>query len=57
MNCDKCLHTGVCVYEASSRVLERDIRNAEKESMGNNTVIFSCKNFKMKYLRRDKKEE
>ena len=57
MNCDKCLHAGICSYEESSRSLETKIKAAEAESMGNNLVIFSCKHFKMKYQRQDKKED
>lgn len=57
MNCDKCLHTGVCSYEESSRSLETKIKAAEAESMANNLVIFSCKHFKMRYQRLDKKED
>lgn len=60
MNCDKCMHSGVCKNEDRLRAVEykfaEDIQNTDIESV----VLLSvrCKNFKMKYHKKvDKKSD
>lgn len=58
MNCDKCLHAGVCKNEEFARSVETSINQTignDEESLM--SVTIRCKKFKMKYSRRDKKEE
>lgn len=60
MNCDKCMHSGVCKNEDRLRAVEykftEDIENTDIESVA--LLSVRCKNFKMKWHKKvDKKSD
>ena len=59
MNCDKCMHSGVCKNEDRLRAAEykfaEDIQNTDIESVA--LLSVRCKNFKMKYKKVEKKSD
>lgn len=58
MNCDKCMHSGVCKNEDRLRAFEykftEDIENTDIESVA--LLSVRCKNFKMKYHKKVEKK-
>lgn len=61
MNCDKCVHSGVCKDEETSRNAETKIQSVVNETaiaespFGVKALIY-CKNFKMKWQKKTKTE-
>lgn len=53
MNCDKCLHSGICLYEEGARKFENDISTIEKPAFINTKV--ECEKFSFKYQNHVKK--
>lgn len=58
MNCDKCMHNGVCKNEDRLRAVEykfaEDIQNTDIESVA--LLSVRCKNFKMKWHKKVEKK-
>ena len=58
MNCDKCMHGGVCKNEDRLRAVEykfaEDIQNTDIESIA--LLSVRCKNFKMKWHKKVEKK-
>lgn len=57
MNCDKCVHSGVCKDEETSRNAETKIQNDVNEATSTESpfgakVLIYCKNFKMKWQKK-----
>lgn len=56
MNCDRCVHAGVCVNEFESRAAEKAIVDNIPELMPKNLRWgLTCKDFKMKYMKKNTK--
>lgn len=53
MNCDKCIHSGVCAHEVASRNAEESIAKSFPENL---LVGIRCKNFVMKFKKKEKSE-
>lgn len=47
MNCDRCQHSGVCMYEAGSRAFERDIMGKERPAFID--IRVECEKFRFKF--------
>lgn len=47
MNCDKCQHTGVCMYESGAREYEKRITQEEKPAFID--IRVGCEKFRFKF--------
>jgi hypothetical protein len=53
MNCDKCMHSGICSFEVASRHAEKSIPEVFPKNL---LVGIRCKNFMMKFKKKEKAE-
>lgn len=58
MNCDRCIHAGVCINEPESRKIEQTVVNNMPNVMPENLRWgLICKNFRMRYTKKEKTEK
>lgn len=61
MNCDKCLHKGVCKNEEAARAWENKFNINElkhdQEKPEEVDIFIDCKNFEMKFKEKNKKKQ
>lgn len=56
MNCDHCVHTGLCMYEEGARKYEERI-GKDKDKPALIDILIKCKKFNQKILIHPKKVE
>lgn len=49
MNCDKCMHSGLCIYEEGARIFEKSLEDVEKSKPALISFNLACEKFQFKF--------
>lgn len=56
MNCDKCMHSKVCIYEENARNMEQEVKDYISSKEYDTSVVipsFRCLKFRIKYGKKE----